>query len=58
MLASCSILFHHVVVQTFCPKSVVLPGVVFTEVQDPVLCLAETHTIGLSPLIQAIQISL
>ncbi|KAK4816500.1 hypothetical protein QYF61_017461 [Mycteria americana] len=44
--------------QPLFPKPVALHGVVVTQVQDPALGLVEPHTIGLSPLIQPVQIPL
>ena len=37
---------------------IALCGVVVTEVQEPKLVLIETHTVGLGPLIQSVQIPL
>jgi len=44
--------------QPLLPKPVALYGVVVTEVQDPAPGLVEPHTVGLSPLIQPVQIPL
>ncbi|KAK4818195.1 hypothetical protein QYF61_008579 [Mycteria americana] len=44
--------------QPLFPKPIALHGVVVTQVQDPTLSLVEPHTIGLSPLIQPVQIPL
>ena len=48
----------HVSCQPLCPKCVVMDGVVLTKVKDLAFCLAEVHTIGLSPAIQPVQIPL
>ena len=40
------------------PKSVALHGVVVTEAQDAALGHVKTHTVGLGPLIQSVQIPL
>ncbi|PKU45126.1 hypothetical protein llap_4577 [Limosa lapponica baueri] len=52
------VLFCQAALQTLCPKPVVLHGVVVTQVQDSALGLVEPHPIGLSPLIQPVQIPL
>jgi len=44
--------------QPLLPKPEALHGVVVTQVQDPALGLVEPHTVGLSPSIQSVQISL
>jgi len=48
--------FFHSVFQARCLKSVALPGVAVTKVQDLPLGLVERHPIGLRPVIQSIQI--
>jgi len=40
------------------PKPVALPEIVVTHVQDPTFGLVESHSVGLSPLIQPVQIPL
>jgi len=52
------ILFCQADFQTLFPKPVALHGVVATEVQDPPFGIVETHSVGLSPLIQPVQIPL
>ncbi|GAB0208342.1 mitochondrial enolase superfamily member 1 [Grus japonensis] len=52
------VLFHQAAFQALFPKPVALHGVVVTQVQDLALSLVEPHTIGLSPLIQPVQIPL
>ncbi|KAK4832379.1 hypothetical protein QYF61_022234, partial [Mycteria americana] len=44
--------------QLLFPKPVVLHGVVVTQVQDLALSLVESHTIGLGPSIQPVQVPL
>jgi len=46
------------VFQPLCPKPVALPGAVVTKERDSALGLTEAHPIGLSPVIQSIQIPL
>ena len=41
-----------------CSKPVVLPGVAVAKMQDPALGLVELHPVGLSPVIQPVQIPL
>ncbi|PKU40383.1 hypothetical protein llap_9314 [Limosa lapponica baueri] len=50
--------FCQAALQPLFPKRVALHGVVLTQVQDPAIGLIESHTIGLSPLIQPVQIPL
>jgi len=52
------ILFHRAAFQSLFPKPVALHGVVVTEVQDQAFGLVETHTAGLGPSIQFVQIPL
>ncbi|KAK4827459.1 hypothetical protein QYF61_018180 [Mycteria americana] len=52
------VLFHQAAFQPLFPKSVALHGVVVTQVQDSALSLVESHTIGLSPSIQPVQVPL
>ncbi|KAK4827055.1 hypothetical protein QYF61_013696 [Mycteria americana] len=52
------VLFCQAAFQPLFPKPVALRGVVVTQVQDPALGLVKPHTIGLSPLIQPVQIPL
>ena len=51
------VLFRWEAFQPLLPKPVALHSVV-TEVQDPAFGLVETHTIGLGPSIQSVQIPL
>ena len=57
--ASCrptlQVFFHQAASQTLFLKPVALHGVVVTQEQDSLLALVESHTIGLSPLIQPVQ---
>ena len=53
-----NILFCCAALQPLCPKPVALHGVVVMKMQDPALGLVEAHIIGLSSLIQPIQIPL
>ena len=48
--------FHQAAFQLLLPKSVGLPGVVVTKMQDPTLGPIETHAINLGPSIQSIQV--
>jgi len=50
--------FHRAASQPLFPKPVAVHGVVVIEVQDPAFGLVETHTVGLSPSIQPVQIPL
>ncbi|GAB0190507.1 hypothetical protein GRJ2_001516000 [Grus japonensis] len=50
------VLFCQAAFQPLFPKPVALHGVVVTQVQDPALGLVKPHTVGLSPLIQPVQI--
>ncbi|KAK4828336.1 hypothetical protein QYF61_025805 [Mycteria americana] len=52
------VLFRQAAFQPLFPKPVALHGVAVAQVQDPALGLVEPHTIGLSPLIQPVQIPL
>jgi len=52
------VLFRRASFQPLLPKPVALHGVVVTQVQDPVFGLVETHTVGLGPSIQPVQIPL
>ncbi|KAK4831480.1 hypothetical protein QYF61_017981 [Mycteria americana] len=52
------VLFHQAAFQPLFPKPVALHGVAVAQVHDPALSLVEPHTIGLSPLIQPVQIPL
>jgi len=52
------VLFCQAAFQPLFPKPVALHEVVVTKVQDPVFCLVETHTVGLVPSIQSVQIPL
>ncbi|GAB0204449.1 hypothetical protein GRJ2_002910500 [Grus japonensis] len=52
------VLFCQAAFQPLFPKPVALHGVVVTQVQDLALSLVESHTIGLGPLIQPVQIPL
>ncbi|KAK4817504.1 hypothetical protein QYF61_016511 [Mycteria americana] len=52
------VLFCQAAFQPLFPKPVVLHGVVVTQVQDLALGLVETHTVGLSPWIQPVQVPL
>ena len=50
------VLFPCTVFQLLCPKPVALPGVVVAKEQNPTLSLVELHPIGLSSVIQPVQI--
>ncbi|KAK4832110.1 hypothetical protein QYF61_020737 [Mycteria americana] len=52
------VLFCRAAFQPLFPKPVALHGVAVTQVQDPALSLVESHTIGLSPSIQPVQVPL
>ncbi|KAK4823178.1 hypothetical protein QYF61_027082 [Mycteria americana] len=52
------VLFCQAAFQPLFPKPVALQGVIVTQVQDAALSLVECHTIGLSPLIQPVQVPL
>ncbi|KAJ7419506.1 integral membrane protein dgcr2 idd [Pitangus sulphuratus] len=52
------VLFCQAAFQPLFPKYVMLYRVIVTELQDPALGLLEPHNIGLSPLIQPVQIPL
>ncbi|KAK4825851.1 hypothetical protein QYF61_003102 [Mycteria americana] len=52
------VLFCWAAFQPLFPKPVALHGIVVTQVQDPVLSLVESHTIGLGPSIQPVQVPL
>ncbi|GAB0181607.1 hypothetical protein GRJ2_000626000 [Grus japonensis] len=52
------VLFYQIAFQPLFPKPVAFHGVVVTQVQDLALGLVESHTVGLGPSIQLVQIPL
>ncbi|KAK4823086.1 LOW QUALITY PROTEIN: hypothetical protein QYF61_025708 [Mycteria americana] len=50
------VLFHRAALQPLFPKPVALQGVAVAQVQDHALSLVESHTLGLGPSIQPVQI--
>ena len=50
--------FHQTVFQLLLPRSVGLPQVVVTKMQDLTLGPIEAHAVNLGPLIQSIQVHL
>ncbi|GAB0205879.1 hypothetical protein GRJ2_003053500 [Grus japonensis] len=52
------VLFCWAAFQPLCPKPVALHGAVVTQVQDLALGLVKSHTVGLGPSIQPVQIPL
>jgi len=52
------VLFRQAAFQPLLPKPVALHGAVVIKVQDPALGFVESHTVGLGPLIQSVQVPL
>jgi len=50
------ILYLSVAFQPLCPQAAAIHGVALARMQELALGLVKAHTIGLSPLIQTIQI--